>query len=260
MEGTNIYFIGSLESGTVKIGKSNNPEKRLAELQIGNPHKLVLYCVITNVSQELENRLHQLFGDLHINGEWFRMTDELIHFMVNKREEASYDYKVNHPQTRHDPLDEAINEIVKKGKCVCESYLIEVIGKYLKFIGESSNFDVKKLIRKLEHKGIYRIKRGGQWVYPDYCVDEKALNPAHYLGPISILKEDAIKSWDTEQLLELMCDSKIWKNIKVSQGYSHITSLKDGHLTISTITTTAPGIKQDVVIYKRGVYDASNIG
>ena len=260
MEGTNIYFIGSLESGTVKIGKSNNPEKRLAELQIGNPHKLVLYGIITNVSQELENRLHQLFGDLHIKGEWFRMTDELIHFMVNKTDEISFDYKVNVSKTMYDPLDEAIDEIVKKGKGVCESYLLEVIGKYLKFIGESSNFDVKKLIRKLEHKGIYRTKIGGQWFYPEYRVDEKALNPAHYLGPISIFKEDKIESWDTYQLVELMCDSKIWKNVKVSQGYSRITSFKDGHLTISTITTTAPGIKQDVVIYKRGVYDASGIG
>ena len=66
MEGTNIYFIGSLESGTVKIGKSNNPEKRLAELQTGNPHKLVLYGVIENVSQELENRLHQILDHIRI--------------------------------------------------------------------------------------------------------------------------------------------------------------------------------------------------
>src|SRR5665647_308655 len=100
MEGTNIYFIGSLESGTVKIGRSNDPENRLAELQTGNPHKLVLYGVIDDVSHELETRLHQLFDHLHINSEWFKLTDELLQFMINKTDETSMDYKGNVPQKK----------------------------------------------------------------------------------------------------------------------------------------------------------------
>ncbi len=64
MESTNIYFIGSLESGTVKIGKSNNPEKRLAELQTGNPHKLILYGVIDDVTYELEMKITSDFRSI----------------------------------------------------------------------------------------------------------------------------------------------------------------------------------------------------
>ena len=42
----------------VKIGKSNNPEKRLAELQTGHPYKLVLYAVVENVTPDYEMKLH----------------------------------------------------------------------------------------------------------------------------------------------------------------------------------------------------------
>jgi hypothetical protein len=45
MESTNIYFIRNVELDAVKIGRSNNPKKRLAELQTGHSHKLVLYHI-----------------------------------------------------------------------------------------------------------------------------------------------------------------------------------------------------------------------
>lgn len=57
---TNIYFIGNAELGCVKVGKSKNPEKRLADLQVGNSHKLVLYGVMEDVSDNLENMLHKI--------------------------------------------------------------------------------------------------------------------------------------------------------------------------------------------------------
>ena len=188
MKGTNIYFIGNVEKGEVKIGRSNNPQKRLAELQTANSQNLVLYGVIDNVTPELENTLHKILSSIRLKGEWFKLTDKLIQFMVSRTDEISADYKIiNNSKTRSDPLDEAIDNVVKKGKWMSEQYLIEVIGKYLEFIGKSSNFDVEKLRRKLKQKEIFRIKEGGEWMYPDYHVDEKIMHPDHYICPASIL-------------------------------------------------------------------------
>ena len=60
---TNIYFIGNVELGAVKIGRSNNPQKRLTELQTANSQDLVLYGVIDDVTPELENTLHKILNN-----------------------------------------------------------------------------------------------------------------------------------------------------------------------------------------------------
>ena len=42
------------------------------------------------------------------------MTDELIHFMISKTDETSYDFKISNGfKTNPDPLDIAIDKIVK---------------------------------------------------------------------------------------------------------------------------------------------------
>jgi hypothetical protein len=261
MESTTIYFIGSLESGTVKIGKSNNPRKRLDELQIGNPYKLVLYAVINDVSQAFENRLHNLFDHLRINGEWFKLTDELVQFMINKTDDTSFDYKVNVSKTNYDPLDDAIDNIVKFDKdgkdWMSEDHLIMVIRNYLRFIRVSPHFDVKKLRRKLENRGIYKSKKEGQWIYLDYYVDEKVMHPDHYIGSDKIVDVNDRMRWDLEWESKCSNDGMKFRNINFSMGYSYIESFKDGPLTVTTITTTASGIEVPVIIYKYKLYDAS---
>jgi hypothetical protein len=62
MEGTNIYFIGSVISKAVKIGMSGDPESRLAEIQRGHPNKLTLYKVVYNVTMEYELKVHKMFN------------------------------------------------------------------------------------------------------------------------------------------------------------------------------------------------------
>ena len=52
-------------------------------------------------------------------------------------------------------------------------------------------------------------------------------------------------------------DSRTWLGIKFTSGYSYINSFKDGSLT--TITTVVPQTGKKVVIYKNGLYDASNV-
>ncbi|MGO4459353.1 GIY-YIG nuclease family protein [Streptomyces sp. M-16] len=65
-----VYVIGSAGSTRVKIGTSVSPEKRLKELQTGNPNRLEVLWY-TPGGRELEAQLHQAFTDHRGEGEWF---------------------------------------------------------------------------------------------------------------------------------------------------------------------------------------------
>ncbi|MFE7116605.1 GIY-YIG nuclease family protein [Streptomyces sp. NPDC057654] len=72
--GSYVYVIGAAGSTRVKIGTSTSPEKRLKELQTGNPDRLeVLWH--TPGGRELENLLHQAFAGHRAEGEWFDFGD-----------------------------------------------------------------------------------------------------------------------------------------------------------------------------------------
>jgi hypothetical protein len=66
-----IYFVQALHGGPIKIGRAADPIARLGELQVGNPHRLrVCHLGIGRPTDEL--RMHYLFGQLRLVGEWFR--------------------------------------------------------------------------------------------------------------------------------------------------------------------------------------------
>jgi hypothetical protein len=65
-----IYFIKA--KNTVKIGYSANPEKRIKELQTGNPEKLELLLTIPG-NRETEAAFHTYFDRARLEGEWFRL-------------------------------------------------------------------------------------------------------------------------------------------------------------------------------------------
>lgn len=76
-EGT-IYYIGSAETGRMKIGyTAGNPVKRLRALQTGSPTKLALFAMHPG-TPELEQKLHRQFADARLHGEWFDASDELL--------------------------------------------------------------------------------------------------------------------------------------------------------------------------------------
>jgi hypothetical protein len=75
-EGEYIYFILNPRANMVKIGYSNNPERRLKALQVANcvPLRMLGY-VEGNIYGE--RNLHALLKLYHTNGEWFRYTKEV---------------------------------------------------------------------------------------------------------------------------------------------------------------------------------------
>lgn len=66
-----VYMIRGGTDGPIKIGHSNNPASRLVSLQIGNWVPLVIYRVFEGDEEE-ERRLHLLFREFRITGEWYR--------------------------------------------------------------------------------------------------------------------------------------------------------------------------------------------
>lgn len=75
MKTTYVYLIQK-GYGSIKIGVSNNPEKRCQELQTGNHGSLFLIAKFPFSNRfeamAMEKELHLKFNDYRLNGEWFK--------------------------------------------------------------------------------------------------------------------------------------------------------------------------------------------
>ena len=65
-----VYFIQEGQRGPVKIGRAVDPERRIRQLQTGNPTTLGLRHVLPG-GPKLESALHRRFEPARIRGEWF---------------------------------------------------------------------------------------------------------------------------------------------------------------------------------------------
>ena len=66
-----VYVIEAVDTGLVKIGVSDSPEKRINDLQTASPNELRLlgYCL---GSYAIEQALHLVLHEYRVRGEWFR--------------------------------------------------------------------------------------------------------------------------------------------------------------------------------------------
>jgi len=65
-----IYVIFARGTNHIKIGWSENPQKRLGELQVGNSNPLELICTF-DWPRSAELMLHRVWAKHRITGEWF---------------------------------------------------------------------------------------------------------------------------------------------------------------------------------------------
>ena len=77
-----IYLIVNKENNTYKIGYSNNPIKRINELQTANSSKLTLLFTIKGGKFE-EKKIHKLFIEYKQFGEWFTLNEKIYDFFNN---------------------------------------------------------------------------------------------------------------------------------------------------------------------------------
>jgi hypothetical protein len=80
-----IYLIYNTENKAVKIGYSNNPQKRLVSLQTSNSSKLML--IHTEEGDIIKEKLiHYELNDARLSGEWFiydNVKDRLLDLLYN---------------------------------------------------------------------------------------------------------------------------------------------------------------------------------
>jgi hypothetical protein len=75
-----VYFIERADGDAVKIGWSETPRARCANLSVGNPkpHKLLGYVPGT---KEHEREVHEICSNQRIRGEWFRKEGHVLLFL-----------------------------------------------------------------------------------------------------------------------------------------------------------------------------------
>ena len=74
-----VYII-KCGNDRVKIGISNNPSKRLEQIQTGNPDKCELVSAYqSDDARETETILHSLLSDCRLEGEWFKCSPKKLH-------------------------------------------------------------------------------------------------------------------------------------------------------------------------------------
>lgn len=91
-----MYLYVMKAGNRCKIGKASDPQRRLKELQTGNPFDLELLAAFKCKSQShafyLEKLAHKVFARYRINREWFKYRSEIYRFCINldkqQREEA----------------------------------------------------------------------------------------------------------------------------------------------------------------------------
>jgi len=87
-----VYCIRNTKTRRVKLGKGNNPLKRLKTLQTGSADPLVLEGTIqTDEPFRVEKTLHRIFGAYRVKGEWFDIAerDERLLQVIFRKIEAT---------------------------------------------------------------------------------------------------------------------------------------------------------------------------
>ena len=80
-----VYLIGEIESDAIKIGYGQNPDKRVIELQIGNPRELRLFHSFeTNCAESVEAFVQRKFSKNNIRGEWYNADINKIIDSINE--------------------------------------------------------------------------------------------------------------------------------------------------------------------------------
>ncbi len=81
-------MIAETEDGPCKVGISDDPSKRLASLQIGNPRRLSIFSLFGGYTRreakDLEGWVHSALYLSHIRGEWFDANADEIESIIDK--------------------------------------------------------------------------------------------------------------------------------------------------------------------------------
>ncbi len=79
-----VYAVGAAGLGVVKIGWTENLERRMEIIGQGVPVPTIFLGLIRNASLKTERRLHLAMAQWHQKGEWFRLTKDSVRFLQSE--------------------------------------------------------------------------------------------------------------------------------------------------------------------------------
>ncbi len=145
-------FITAQVSPYVKIGlvrKDKPTEKRILEHQTGNPREIFDFQSIeASFVEDLETRLHYMYGEYWITGEWFKLNDEKLKSVI----ETAQNYAAYQKQ-----LTPFIEDVEKMSSLIADENLIEANGE-MKDIWEELIAVKSELIREQAIQTIAELK------------------------------------------------------------------------------------------------------
>jgi T5orf172 domain len=139
-EATAVYVIATPAQNSVKVGISDNPDRRRNDLQTGSPHSLAVYCQFW-----LQNRQHALLVERHCHkrlkarghftiGEWFSVEPDVAkrHIVETYVELTEQRAIIEHPpnaspQSTDDELKQEFSQFIrwrfsKRGNLVADIF------------------------------------------------------------------------------------------------------------------------------------------
>ena len=115
------YLMECTKTGVCKIGKSNNPLKRLETIKTGNP-----FVTLVGVSEIKEQELHKTYADFRFSGEWFDFPENIkkdVYLLFKPFVDSDkFNYKV---------IDE---ELIKKIKMLDENFDLVKVNEFTDII------------------------------------------------------------------------------------------------------------------------------
>lgn len=99
------YLIKDTKTGLIKIGRSENPQKRLFSLQCGNTNKLELIHVI---DANIEQKLHYKFAHKRLRGEWFNVELGEVVSYVESMDLSAYQVGIREVKEKKEKIGQAV--------------------------------------------------------------------------------------------------------------------------------------------------------
>src|SRR5262249_26111076 len=80
-----VYFLQARHGGPVKIGFTQDLAGRVRTLSTGSPAPLRVVAVMEGGTPDTEAELHSTFAGSRLQGEWFRLTKDLVEYIITLR-------------------------------------------------------------------------------------------------------------------------------------------------------------------------------
>lgn len=99
-----VYLIRVKNTTYYKIGLSIDPSKRLSSIQSSCPLEVEIVKIWDGELDE-ECRLHNIFGQYRMHGEWYSLMDNIVESLVNLKSLENAYRDLGYPQEEEQELD-----------------------------------------------------------------------------------------------------------------------------------------------------------